>query len=630
MDGPIVEDDWQFHKIGAMWTRVTNFGKTGDDAYADRTPSCDWPGGSGNSYLYRGSLWLAGKVDGTVHVTQPETQEYAPIDAVHLVENGERGEQETYTKYYDVKAPLSSRHFPLGLEVTERTYAWSESFRDDFIIYEFTIKNVGIDTDDDGIPDTARDLDEFYFTYRMDGDVSKLPDWDAEYRFSNQDDLTGVNSSWGLLDLFPEWKAVTGETEEEINNTLGFPDSTLMFMWDGDNPSYPAWDGGPDDDAFNPGIKGSYQTPGFLGFKVLKTEPASFKPSAFITDHIYLSPESDQQAYDWIMAPKEFESDGPSGVVLVSGQPFPFDYRAFLSLGPLDKLAAGDSVVVTCALGVGVDSVNAGVHSLIELTKVMNIAQLIVDSDYSLESQTAPAPELTVTDFLEDGITKGLRIRWDGIPENSSTFIGYKIWKSAGRSSDLGYNWQPLALGTYEIDSTSWPPPTATDDNTVYELIDTDIIKGFDYYYAVQSLSIDPFFGYSETNIVTNLQTVVPANPSTSDMDKIKVVPNPYISSASWNNPRPGFPGLWEHRLLFTNLPPDAKIKIFTLDLDFVAEIEAGDIAIVSEDFNASPNVGVAEWDLITRNNQEAAPGIYIYVVQSSAGKKVDKFVIIR
>ena len=32
-DGPIVPDNWKWHKIGTLWQRVTNFGKTGDDAY---------------------------------------------------------------------------------------------------------------------------------------------------------------------------------------------------------------------------------------------------------------------------------------------------------------------------------------------------------------------------------------------------------------------------------------------------------------------------------------------------------------------------------------------------------------------------------------------------------------------
>jgi len=49
MDSPVVANNWKFHKIGALWNRVTNFSYMGDDAYENRTPSCDYPGGSGNS-----------------------------------------------------------------------------------------------------------------------------------------------------------------------------------------------------------------------------------------------------------------------------------------------------------------------------------------------------------------------------------------------------------------------------------------------------------------------------------------------------------------------------------------------------------------------------------------------------
>lgn len=631
-DGPIVSDDWAFHKIGALWTRVTNFGKTGDDAYQGRTPSCDWPGGSGNSYLYRGSLWLGGFVDGTVHVTEPEDQEYAPISEVVEYTNTDRAAFETYTKYYDVQAPLASGHFPLGLEVTERTYSWAESFRDDFIIYEFTIKNVGIDSDGDGYPDTPRDIDDFYFTYRLDGDVSKLPDWDAEYRFSNQDDLTGVNSSWGLLDLFPDWKAVTGSTEQEINEALGVPDSSMMFMWDGDNPGYPAYDGGPDDDSFNPGVSGSYQTPGFLGFRVLKTDPPSLKPSAFHANHIYNDPQSDQEAYDRMMAPKEFESDGPSGVIVdPQGNPFPLDYRAVLSLGPLDKLAAGDSVVVTCALGVGVDSVRAGIYSLIELTKIMNVAKMIVDADYSLNADVPDNPTISVETYVENNIADGVRITWDKAPSEHPNFVGYRLWRGE-RDDKNSIAWKPLGPGFYEKSDTSqtWPPETATDDPNSFEYIDRDITRGLVYFYAVTSYANDPLFGPNDPTPSANSLSIVPSALPQNNTKNIMVVPNPYVGSASWNNPRPGDGGNWEHRLRFINLPSDAVIKIFTLDLDFVKEIRSGDIAIVADDFNPPENTGVAEWDLITRNDQEAAPGIYIYYVESSQGTKVGKFVIVR
>jgi len=54
-EDPIADYDWDWHMIGNLWNRVTNFSYMGDDAYTDRTPSCDYPGGTGNSYLYRGT-----------------------------------------------------------------------------------------------------------------------------------------------------------------------------------------------------------------------------------------------------------------------------------------------------------------------------------------------------------------------------------------------------------------------------------------------------------------------------------------------------------------------------------------------------------------------------------------------
>ncbi|HEY6951634.1 MAG TPA: hypothetical protein VI758_04455, partial [Bacteroidota bacterium] len=36
------------HKIGALWTQVTNYGFHGDRAYSE--PNFEWPGGSGNIY----------------------------------------------------------------------------------------------------------------------------------------------------------------------------------------------------------------------------------------------------------------------------------------------------------------------------------------------------------------------------------------------------------------------------------------------------------------------------------------------------------------------------------------------------------------------------------------------------
>ncbi len=628
-DGPIVENDFKWHKIGRLWTRVTNFGKAGDDAYQNRTPSCDYPGGSGNSYLYRGSVWVGAKVDGEVHVTMPEDLEWTPIDYVHIDSvNSQRADQETWTKYYDVKSPLATGHVPLGVEVTERTYKWGDDLRGDFIIYEFTIKNVGIDTDGDGYPDTPRDLEEFYFTYRLDADVSKKPEWPTESVFTNQDDHAGVNSSWGILDLFPGWREAAGDffTPERA-------DSTLMFMWDGDNPTVPA-DNGEDDDTGNPGVDGRLQSPGFIGFKILKTIPPSFKPTSFHTNHIYNDPNTDLEAYERMMKPQTFEADGPSGVLVhpQTGKPFPNDYRAILTLGPLEKLAYGDSVVITAAMGVGSDPDSGGVYSLMKLIRIMEIAQYMVDINYNKDSiKVAPAPSDFVVKekYDEVGRTVGLRILWEKAAADSLNypdFYGFRIFK---RIKGIPEFQDYIQIAEF-LRGENWPPPTASDDPNYFEFDDTDhIYNGFEYEYLMQSVTNNLAFGITSRETSTK---IVPSNAVASDLSRVKVVPNPYIGSAQWNNPTPSEDFPWEHRLRFINLPADATVKIYTLDLDFVAEIKAGQTAQKIEGgIPVSGAKSVAEWDLVTRNFQEAAPGVYIYVVESpTAGKKTGKFVIIR
>jgi len=81
-------------------------------------------------------------------------------------------------------------------------------------------------------------------------------------------------------------------------------------------------------------------------------------------------------------------------------------------------------------------------------------------------------------------------------------------------------------------------------------------------------------------------------------IDRVLVVPNPYRGTAEWEQQ-------YEDRVKFTNLPPVAKISIFSL---------SGDLIKVLEHTN-----GQAEeyWDLISRNNQSVVSGIYVYVVEA-------------
>jgi len=624
---PIVPDNWKFHEIGTLWSRVTNFSYMGDDAYNDRTPSCDYPGGSGNSYLYRGTIWLTALVDGVPHSTQGDDHEFSPLDSVHVYNGPDaRSEEDTWTRYYDVSAPLATAHFPLGVEVTERTYAWSASWAGDFIIYEYTVKNVGIDTNGDELPDTPRNLDQFYFTIRFDGDVSKLPSWGAESKFCNIDDYVLSNAqpwnSW--IKDFPE---MTGRPNTLTDTDI---DSSMIFMWDGDNPSYPA-DNGVADDFGNPGPDGKLQTPGFLGFKILKTEPY-LKPSSFHQCQIYNDPSTDLEAWTKMINVHSYD-----GLLYSKGKPYAYDFRGILSFGPVEKFMSGDSFKVTAALSVGSDPDSGGVYSLMKLVKNFKTAQFIVDNNYNVSSEAlAPAaPKVQAVPVITNGQVTGIKVTWDNAATAHKYFEGYKVWKAAGKNAQGSYDWMPLGAGTYSVAAGgTWPPP-AGDQAGSYALIDTDIMNGFDYTYSVQSFTPDindPIpLGVIQSNILASAVTLSPANPVAATLDHILVVPNPYIGSAVWNNPMPSDTEPWQHRIQFTNLPADATVKIFTLDGDLIDEIRAGQAVRKTSDGAVPGAASVAEWDVITRNNQEAAPGLYMYVVDSpSLGQKIGKFVIIQ
>jgi len=110
-----------------------------------------------------------------------------------------------------------------------------------------------------------------------------------------------------------------------------------------------------------------------------------------------------------------------------------------------------------------------------------------------------------------------------------------------------------------------------------------------------------------------NTQKVAYSKSQEIDLNKIRVVPDPYIVSNVWETNQFG------KKLMFNNLPNECKISIYTVAGDFVAEIDHND------------NRGFAFWDMRTYNDQYIAYGLYIYVVSIPNGqKKVGKFLVIK
>ena len=166
------------------------------------------------------------------------------------------------------------------------------------------------------------------------------------------------------------------------------------------------------------------------------------------------------------------------------------------------------------------------------------------------------------------------------------------------------------------------PPPAAQPGG----ISSRNVLPGYPYFYVVTA--------YSETmeEVQGELQpielhtlpasseeaAVFPTSSAAAGTDKISVVPNPYLGGAGWDlKPNPTDPT--GTKIAFNNLPPESTVRIFTLAGDLVETL-----------LPAEQDGGTSYWDLISRNGQDIVSGLYLYSVESSAGSKIGKLVIVR
>tara|TARA_B100001750_G_scaffold236585_1_gene240663 strand:- start:560 stop:2647 length:2088 start_codon:yes stop_codon:yes gene_type:complete len=112
------------------------------------------------------------------------------------------------------------------------------------------------------------------------------------------------------------------------------------------------------------------------------------------------------------------------------------------------------------------------------------------------------------------------------------------------------------------------------------------------------------------------VQTYPGVTPETN-LNHVGVVPNPYFVRSKFKETK------HLSQIRFTNLTRSCTIKIFTITGEHVSTIE-----------HESESSGNAWWDMRTVNNQEVAPGLYIFHVMEKDGQSQDsyigKFAVIR
>ena len=169
------------------------------------------------------------------------------------------------------------------------------------------------------------------------------------------------------------------------------------------------------------------------------------------------------------------------------------------------------------------------------------------------------------------------------------------------------------------------------DENSIYHyswnvaFFDLDSQNPIQYNYGQGDslfISVTKPFSQRDTLYFTTNQPFIDNALISSELNDIRVVPNPYIAATKFESPLP--PGVTsgrgERKIEFQNLPNDASIKIFTS--------RGQHIKTLYHDGNI--HSGTVSWNLKTKENLDVAYGVYFYIVESGSGSKKGKIAIIK
>jgi hypothetical protein len=217
------------HDVGKISLKVSNSGSFG--IISSTALGCEYPKGSKVQYLFSGGLWIGAVVKHDTLVSTgddgwqvelemaPDVSPKGEIVRRSLLDPdspeyvGAVSEQDflcTYTDTFlgneDFNIPWDpfrgGPHVPLQVEITQKSYAWSYVYAEDFVLFDLSIKNIG----------TAK-LEEVFVGLYIDADAGSR-------RLMNLDDVCG------FLRAYRSWQG------------CGFED-TVNIAWSADNDGDP-------------------------------------------------------------------------------------------------------------------------------------------------------------------------------------------------------------------------------------------------------------------------------------------------------------------------------------------------------------------------------------------------------
>lgn len=130
----------------------------------------------------------------------------------------------------------------------------------------------------------------------------------------------------------------------------------------------------------------------------------------------------------------------------------------------------------------------------------------------------------------------------------------------------------------------------------------------------------NPFNGETRYRFTVKGQKVDPRVAANS-LERIKVVPNPYVVTALWEPHNPYTSGRGPRLVQFINLPEKCTIRIYAVDGTLVQTLE----------HDSNMRDGSEPWDLMTKDNMDVAYGIYVYHVEApGVGEHLGRMLVIK
>ncbi len=641
----------KYTNVGNITLTVTNYGTLGK-GYCGSQPSCQYPKNSGIEHLWLGGIWVGGIKGGQVRVStgaidvsnalKQEGFEYFNAPGSTILERSSLqtspnyrpdaiSHQDFVCEFFDTVTTGVQNHNPMGVKVLLETYTYDLNFANFFVILNYKIVNIGYNND-------TSPIDSLYIGLWKDcvvRNINVTPGCNVGTSFFSK-------SANGFID------SMRMEYIYDHSGDIGFTDSYVGVKLLGASPK-PAGDT----------VKSFYTI-------------WQFKNT---TDQYYFSPQTDDAR---LLKLKGFLTYTPptridttrintlrlnpgNRTTLLSYGPFKQSNGTPLSLRyQLDTVNIVFAIIAAKKYGTAPAS-NDTYEQKKNLFNNAAWAQRAYDNGYKLPSP--PDIPFTRTEINSSKVT----LYWSNNSENSvdpisgkKDFEGYRIYRT-NPGNDVNLNQDLLnqfkLIGDFDSCCNGYsnntgfkfiklntPQIFAGDTNKYwYRFEFPNQLNGFQYVYTVTAYDkgdLTQNLDALESSLLANSKRlIVGTTPQDNDDAEVGVYPNPYYGSAIWDGTGQKKETL--RKIYFYNLPSKCEISIWTLAGDLVDRFTHDAVTYDGTDIewfktygdgNQKFSGGEHAWDMISKDEQSIATGLYFFTVKDERTGKIKKgkFLIVK